>query len=160
LLPESYSAEILTAPRDEVVVMGLEELLAIEQVVAGAEPGETDEAPALSFGDDQMPRVEVSNGTGRLSMALRMSNFLEVEGLDIVRLTNSGTYEHQETTIFYREGWLETAKTVAAVLPAEASLQSDPKQRADIRIELGGNLLNFDRELLYAQKKPSSEPAG
>ena len=162
LLPEEYPAEFQAAPREEVVVMGLEELLAIEQQVAAlkAESRQADQIPALSFSDDEMPLVEVSNGTGRLTMALRMSGFLEAEGLDVVRLTNAEHYSHRETIVFYRDGWLEAAGTVAAVLPAEVDLQSDSDQQADIRIELGGDLLNFDRELFYVRRKSSSEPSG
>ncbi len=162
LLPQDYPADFRAAPREQDVVMGLEELLAIEQQAAEVEAAfrQADQSPALSFSDAEMPLVEVSNGTGRLSMALRMSGFLEAEGLDVVRLTNAGDYRHQETTVFYRDGWLETAETLAAVLPAGADLQADPDQRADIRIELGGDLLNFDRELFYARRKSSSEPSG
>ncbi len=135
--------------------------LAETQLAAWVEPAQpVAEVPVLQLGIVPTAMVEVSNGTGRLSMAWRMGGFLETEGVPVVRLTNADNYRYQETTVFYRNGWLETARTVSAILPTEVDLQADPDQRADIRIQLGGDLLNFDGELFHAQRKSSSEPSG
>ena len=93
-------------------------------------------------------------------MALRVGGFLEDSGFAIGRLTNAEHFRHQQTTVYYRDSWLEQARWISAALPAGAKLEAAPDQAADIRIRLGGDLLNFDRELFYADKKSSSAPAG
>lgn len=150
---------VLAAPAESTATAEepLPEAEIVVQALAEAPEGE---APAAPPSSDEMPVVEVSNGTGRLRMALRIGGYLETQGIAISRLTNADNYRHQETTIYYRDGWLEEARKVAAALPAGTDLEAAQDQSSDIRIRLGGNLLNFDRELFYADSKSSSEPTG
>ncbi len=120
----------------------------------------TQDVPDLPPGSDESPVIEVSNGTGRPQMAFRLSQFLESEGLSAKSLTNAEHFRHQETVIFYHREWLQKAKELAAQLPVEVRLEAAPHQTPDIRIRLGGDLLNFDQELFYASRESSIEPTG
>ncbi len=100
-----------------------------------------------------LPLVEVSNGTGRLDMAARIRDHLEAQGIVVKRLTNAEDYRHQETVIFYRSGWRAYAEKLARMLPAVIDLDDRDGQESDVRLELGGDLLEFDRGLYYAVKR-------
>jgi Tetratricopeptide repeat/LytR cell envelope-related transcriptional attenuator len=119
-----------------------------------------DDPPALPPGTDESPVIEVSNGTGRSQMAFRIGEFLGSEGLSVNRLTNAEHFSHQETVIFYRREWLRKAQELAACLPIEVTLVAVPNQASDIRIRLGGDLLNFDQGLFYASRESSAKPTG
>jgi hypothetical protein len=93
-------------------------------------------------------------------MAFRIGQFLDSEGLSAKRLTNAEHFRHQETVIFYRREWLRKARALAAQLPVEVRLEAAPNQTSDIRIRLGGDLLNFDQGLFYASRESSIEPTG
>ncbi len=97
------------------------------------------------------PLVELSNGTGRLRMAARIREHLESEGVTVGRLTNADSYTHMETTIFYRDGWRAYAERLARMLPAAIDLADRDGQPADVRVELGGDLLEFDAGLYWAK---------
>lgn len=102
--------------------------------------------------------IEVSNGTGRLDMAKRMQGFLQDEGVPVRWLSNANHYSHLLTTVFYKAEFVSQAESLASLLPAHVKLEARDEQRADIEVELGGDLLDFDAELYYAggQLKPSS----
>ena len=135
-----------------------------EVTVARLDPveliGPVEEAKQPRPGRQLRPLIEVSNGTGRLSMAERMRRYLESEGLVIRRLTNADTFTRQETTIFYRAGWKAYAEDLARLLPAAIDLERRVGQVSDIRLELGGDLLNFDRGLYYTVGRPSGAHSG
>ncbi len=97
------------------------------------------------------PLIEVSNGAGRLGMAARLKTFLERKGLTVGRLTNAESYNNHETTIFYRQGWSDFARRLAALLPAEIRFAVAPEGRSDIRVRLGGDLLDFDGRLISGE---------
>ena len=107
-----------------------------------------------------LPWVEVSNGTGRLDMAARIRDHLEAKGIVVKRLTNAEHYRHQETIIFYRSGWRAYAENLARMLPAVVDLDGRDGQESDVRLELGGDLLEFDRGLYYAVKRSNGANRG
>jgi hypothetical protein len=107
-----------------------------------------------------LPLVEVSNGTGRLHMAARVRDYLAAEGIVVKRLTNAENFKHRETVIFYRSGWRAYAEKLARMLPAVIDIDGHPGQESDVRLELGGDLLNFDRGLYYAVKRPDGANRG
>lgn len=119
-----------------------------------------DEGDTSSVFDMSGAVIEVANGTGRRSMAARMRSYLETTGIDVARLTNADHYRHFETTIYYRAGWHKTAKDVSFLLPAFVDLAVDEEMRSDIRIELGGDLLNFDYHLYLSDLKTANGRAG
>ncbi len=94
---------------------------------------------------------EVSNGAGRLSMAARMKTFLAGTGISVARLSNAPHFSHMQSSIFFKPGWSEEARSLASTLPIEVSLIETSDQRADIRLELGGDLLMFDAKLYYGR---------
>lgn len=116
--------------------------------------------PAPPPGKSESPVIEVSNGAGRSQMALRISQFLDSQGVSAKRLTNAAHFRHQDTVIFYRREWLREAQKLAAFMPIEVRLEAAPEQKPDIRIRLGGDLLNFDQGLFYASRESSAKPRG
>ncbi|MHA1151421.1 MAG: tetratricopeptide repeat protein [Alphaproteobacteria bacterium] len=107
-----------------------------------------------------LPLVEVSNGTGRLDMAARIRDYLEAKGIVVKRLTNAEDYRHQETVVYYRSGWRAYAEDLARLLPAVIDLDDRPGQESDVRLELGGDLLEFDRGLYYAVMRSNGANRG
>ena len=133
------------------------EVANLSTVVPGAP--RVDAGPAVAVAAS-LPWVEVSNGTGRLDMAARIRDHLEAKGIVVKRLTNAGHYRHQETIIFYRSGWRAYAETLARMLPAVVDLDGHDGQESDVRLELGGDLLEFDRGLYYAVKRSNGANRG
>ncbi len=118
----------------------------------------------VAIASPNLPVIELSNGAGRDGMAARLKGFLNRRGLPVARLTNVETFDRQRTTIYYRSSWEPYAMGLAGLLPTEVLLQpSDvlPGNRpsVDIRIELGGDMLNFDRALL-AERDATDEISG
>jgi hypothetical protein len=111
------------------------------------------DVPASDAAVVRHPLIEVSNGTGRAGMAARMREFLASNSVDILRLSNAESYTKRHSTLFYRDGWKARAVQVAQVLPTKVRLQLVVDQAADIRIELGADLLNFDANLLSEIRK-------
>ncbi len=92
--------------------------------------------------------VEVSNGAGRLAMAARMSEYLSQRGIEVSRLTNADSFANFISAIYYRPGARAAAQALAAELPAQIALRRDPDAQVDVRLVLGGDLLDFDRTLI------------
>jgi hypothetical protein len=118
--------------------------------VIAAGPSESGAAVA-----DLTGTIEVSNGTGRRHMAARMKIYLAQLGLAGVRLTNADHFAHTTTTITYRPGHRGLAEALSASLPIAPLLQQSVEQAADVRVELGGDLLKFDSGLLQAERNTS-----
>jgi hypothetical protein len=133
------------------------EVANLSTVVPGAK--RIDAGPAVTVAAS-LPWVEVSNGTGRLDMAARIRDHLEAKGIAVKRLTNARHYRHQETIIFYRSGWRAYAENLARMLPAVIDLDGHDGQASDVRLELGGDLLEFDRGLYYAVKRSNDANRG
>ncbi len=129
------------------------EAVEVEVASLGAVVPDTPRVDAPFAVAGNLPLVEVSNGTGRPNMAARIRDYLEAKGMVVKRLTNAEDYRHQETIIFYRSGWRAYAEELARMLPAAIDLDDRPGQESDVRLELGGDLLDFDRGLYYAVKR-------
>ena len=102
--------------------------------------------------DPVAPRIEVANGVGRDGMAERLGRFLALRGLPHSNLKNAEDFDRDETVILYREGWQVYAMGLASLFPAKVRLEQsaavEDEVSADIRIEIGGDLLRFDGELI------------
>ena len=81
-------------------------------------------------------------------MAGRLERFFSTRGLSAAQLTNTDTSARTQTTIYYGEGWQVYAMGLASMLPVEVSLAVADEVDADIRIEIGGDLVQFDRDLI------------
>ncbi len=104
--------------------------------------------------------LRVTNGTGRRRMAARMREYLDVIGIDVVRLTNANHYSHFETTVYYRTGWRDMAENVSRLLPAQVGIELDETMESDIQIVLGADLLHFDYHLQMAELNADNGRAG
>ncbi|WP_193370764.1 LytR C-terminal domain-containing protein [Pelagibius marinus] len=113
------------------------------------------EEPALPDARDLSGAVEVANGTGRRHMAARIKAFLLGEGLSVTRLSNADNFNHSSTSITYLPGYRELAEVLSASLPIVPRLQQSTGQATEVRVELGGDLLQFDSDLLQAERNTS-----
>ncbi len=87
--------------------------------------------------------IEVSNGNGVAGMAVRSSEFLRYYGFSIGRITNAENFHFYDTTIFYREGYLQVVKELVSVIPGVQAIEKvDSLGRSSIgvRIILGKDL--------------------
>jgi hypothetical protein len=103
--------------------------------------------------------LELANGNGRRHMAARTKTYLIGLGFAAARLSNAGRFTHKTTTITYRPGYLGLAEAVSASLPVAPLLKEVAGQATDVRIELGGDLLEFDRGHLQAERNTSHADA-
>ncbi len=113
------------------------------------------EEPALPDARDLSGAIEVANGTGRRLMAARMKLYLLGKGLSVTRLSNADNFAHGSTSVTYLPGYRELAEVLSASLPIVPRLQQVTGQAADVRVELGGDLLEFDSDLLQAERNTS-----
>jgi tetratricopeptide (TPR) repeat protein len=90
--------------------------------------------------------VEVSNGAGRRYLAADLGRYLASKDMDVARITNDASFANQKTVIYYRDGYLPHARDVARLLPLPVELESVEEQYGDIRIRLGHDILEFDRD--------------
>jgi hypothetical protein len=90
-------------------------------------------------------------------MAARMRDYLKPLGLPVTWLSNADHFRHATSTITYRPGYRELAEAVALRLPITVAPQVVSEQSAAVRIELGGDLLDFDRQLLQAKRGISND---
>ena len=100
--------------------------------------------------------VEVSNGAGRNKLAARVRAYFERKGLPVSFLTNAENFGFQHTKIFYKRGERSAAENFARQLPIPVQLIEVSGYFADIRVLLGADILNFDRNTLYAAKTGGS----
>ena len=103
--------------------------------------------PVPEAADVVAPRIELANALGVEGMAARLRDYLHDRGLTVDSLSNAETFGRGRTMIFYRDEWRVYAMGLASVLPAAVVLEPREDVTGDIRIELGGDLLNFDRRL-------------
>lgn len=100
-----------------------------------------------------LPQVEISNGTGRRGMAARMKKYMKTQGVPVQRLTNADHYSHLTSRIFYRPGWEEDVRLLASRLPIAVLWEEVKGQAVDIRLEIGGDLLAYDAELIKKHRR-------
>ena len=62
-------------------------------------------------------RIKVLDGTGDLSNALRVQNFLRSKGIDAERPSVKGSGQWKRTVLYFKKGFERQADRVAAVLP-------------------------------------------
>jgi Flp pilus assembly protein TadD len=97
--------------------------------------------------------VEVSNGAGRDKMAARMRGYLKTRGVEVGWLSNANHFHHGRTTIYYQEAWRPQAEALATLLPGEIALAPAKQQAAQLKLQLGADLLGFDSGLHVDQLK-------
>jgi LytR cell envelope-related transcriptional attenuator/Tetratricopeptide repeat len=123
-----------------------------EQSPVATKTGGTKEAPpqARPVAPAEALTVEVSNGAGRNQLAARVRGYLESKGLNVSYLTNAASFDNARTAVFYKKGQRQAAERFAKQLPIAADLIESNENYADIRIRLGADILDFDKNVLYA----------
>ncbi len=119
-------------------------------------------SPAYHGSELKEARIEVSNGAGRRWMAARSRAFLTSRGVKVRWLTNAKHFNNMVSVIFHRDGFREQAEMLARLLRIRVRIEAQENQRANVRLRLGGDLLDFDRELIsifgrnpyYASARP------
>ena len=102
--------------------------------------------------------VEISNGNGVYRMARRVGSYLRKEGLERPRLTNANHFNHLETKIYYRKGYLHKAYGVAEKIPGYQNMEQVSRfKRANInvRVLIGKDMIPFDT-LLFTNRYQKS----
>ncbi len=97
-------------------------------------------------------RIEVSNGAGRLDMAMRMGQYLVDQGMKPASLTNAISFTNKVSVLYFRPGYIASAKSLSRLLPVDPELRRNAALRTDLRLVLGGDLLDFDRDLIDKPK--------
>lgn len=92
------------------------------------------------------PRIEVSNGNGISFMARDVSRYLGKKGSKVHKLSNSESFCHEKTIIYYCDGYLAHAHRIAEELPGWNELKKVQKLRnpdIKIRLVIGKDLAPF-----------------
>ena len=92
-------------------------------------------------------RIEVTNGAGRNEMAARMRSYMDTRGVRVRWLTNAKRFDKKKSVIFHRQGFRKEAEALANLLPISVGIVATNGQRADVRLRLGADLLEFDRAI-------------
>lgn len=97
---------------------------------------------------DQIPLktvgIEISNGNGVNGMARMIGNYLNENGIKVVRLTNASNFNHHETKIYYEKGYHKAANYLAGCFPAGNNLKELEKldrSHVKVKILLGKDLI-------------------
>ena len=126
------------------------------------------EAPALPVTTPAgtSSRLEIANGNGIQGMAKRFRQALAAQGIAAARLTNAKPFGRAATSIEFRPGFEQQARSLQAAIGGKAALQPADKLRphTDLRLVLGKDAdLAFGRApgvaggpLLTSVKSPSS----
>lgn len=100
-----------------------------------------------------VPVIEISNGAGRRKLAARMRRYFRSTGKPVSRLTNARSFSHDRTVIFYRKGHAGTAKRLADLLPVPVKILPTDGTAIDVRLRLGSDVLEFDKNVLMKEYK-------
>lgn len=121
------------------------------------------------------PRIEVSDVSGQAGTATRVGAYLEGRGLPVdepmaqSHIFNSQVPNGQSaqlaakqpvTTIYFSEGWAAYASGLAATLPTNVELQPTTREGVDISIEVGADLVDFDRDSTAANNSRLDDISG
>jgi hypothetical protein len=96
-------------------------------------------------GDLDGLRITLVNGNGREGMAARTREQLSLMGLPgQARLQNADRYSYMSSTISYSGEFACEAQALASLLLGKPALKREEGLAEDLRILLGGDLLDFD----------------
>jgi len=63
------------------------------------------------------PYIEIANGNGVTGMAACVKRFLRRQGLPVIRASNADHFGYVQTKVYYSEGYLQQAWSVAKAIP-------------------------------------------
>jgi hypothetical protein len=117
--------------------------------LAALAPVEPDFSEHRAGQDTVQPRVlEISNGAGRLAMAARMEEHLKSLNIPLINLTNAMSFTNKKSVLYFKPGFEAAAMRISLVLPLRPELRRNPALVPDLRLVLGGDMLDFDRQLI------------
>lgn len=103
--------------------------------------------------------VEISNGNGVRGMAKRSAKFFRSMGFSVDRVTNAQSFSYNESIIYYREGCLELAKSIAEVVPGVqdfVKVETLGRAKIGVRLILGADLGDMSFPEGLASSRPKS----
>lgn len=106
------------------------------------------EAPDVKDRPARRVKIEVSNGNGVRHMARRVGNYLKSKGFILMYLSNAGSFNHTETSIYYAKGYLKEAYRLSQDLPGLQRLEEVPEVRngnAAISVLVGKDILDYSK---------------
>ena len=115
-----------------------------DSIKPGALDNELDEKRPYILGNIGL---EISNGNGVRHMARRVGQYLGEQGFNEPNLTNANHFNHAETMIYYRSGYLHDAYRVAKEIPGYQDMKKVARfQRpgTKVRVLIGRDLMLFD----------------
>lgn len=115
-----------------------------DSIKPGALDNEFDEKRPFILGNIGL---EISNGNGVRHMARRVGQYLGEQGFNEPYLTNANHFNHAETIIYYRNGYLHDAYRVAKEIPGYQDMKKVARfQRpgTKVRVLIGRDLMLFD----------------
>ena len=103
-------------------------------------------APVVALPVPVNVAVEVSNGNGTTGMAKRSADFLRGHGFTVRSITNAKHFRFEESVIYYKEGFLQAAKDLAAIIPGAQNLEEVEtlaKTSVSVKVVLGKDLVTI-----------------
>ena len=91
-------------------------------------------------------KIEVANGNGVRHMARDVGNFLKDRKVTLMYLSNANGFDHDETIIYYVDGYLHEAYCISQRLPEQQRFEQVPEIRAghaEISVVLGKDLVAY-----------------
>ncbi len=101
----------------------------------------------------------VASGAGRRMMAVRMVHYLKLKrnGRLVTSLVSADDDGKYVSTIFYKPGQEGAARALSTSLFSIPRLVKRQDQIATLYLELGADMLNFDRQLIHLFKMQTEE---
>ena len=85
-------------------------------------------------------KVEVLNGCGEKGIAAKISDFLRIEHIDVVRSENADNFDYEKTVLIQRSYDFTNLKTVASALDFDINNEdrviTQPRSTADVDLTL------------------------
>ena len=88
--------------------------------------------------------IEVSNGNGVNRMARNVGTYLNSKGFLTMYLTNANHFNHPDTTIYYRRGYLQEALKAGQKLPGRQKMKEVSRlewESAEVKVVIGKDLI-------------------
>ncbi len=96
--------------------------------------------------EDHRRLIEISNGNGISHMARKVGMYLNKNGFGEPRLTNASHFGFAETTIYYCEGYLQTAYQLAQSIPGYQIMEKAERldrPETKVKVRIGKDLIPY-----------------
>jgi hypothetical protein len=107
--------------------------------------------------------IEVENGNGAKGAAAKVAKHLRNNGFNVVRVADANSFDHLSTKVFYFSGNLKEVRRLLEILPevaGEAELYEMQSAGTGVRLLIGKDLVEKNRELSWSRPEKRSAPAG